>query len=112
MGVMRLLVIEILTAAYPLMGLVAMLAYGPQLKRFLTSTEACRHAPLSTWVLWTAQCFVFFLYALVVNGDRLFVFTQTGFFVVCGACLVALLYGRHGKRALPDRRGELPPRVG
>jgi hypothetical protein len=102
---------EILTVAYGVMGVAALIAYYPQLRVFLRDTEACKRAPVITWVLWVVQTAVFFLYAVVVNGDPIFMLLQGGFLVAVVACLVAVLRGRRGMKPARNRRvGVLPPR--
>lgn len=97
-----------LTAAYAVMGVVALVAYYPQLRVFMRDAEACRRAPVVTWVLWTVQTATFFLYAVFVNGDRVFMLLQASFLVAVSACLAALLRGRRGHGA-PNRRVMINP---
>lgn len=103
---------DILTMAYGVMGVAALVAYYPQLVVFLRDQEACRRAPLITWVLWVAQTATFFLYAVVVNGDPIFMLLQGGFLIAVTACLVALLKGRRGIKPERNRRVTVPPKLG
>lgn len=83
-----------LTIAYSFMGLVALVGYGPQMITFWRKPEVCAATPLVTWSLWSCQTVVFFLYAMVANGDPLFIFNSGMFMAATLACLGLILRGR------------------
>lgn len=83
-----------LTLAYCVMGLVAVIAYVPQMRAFWTKPEVCAATPLVTWFLWTCQTIVFFIYAVVANGDPLFMFNSGMFMLSTITCLVLIIRGR------------------
>jgi len=85
---------EFLTGAYLLMGLVALAAYGPQMLTFYRRPDLCAATPLVTWCLWTGQTVVFFLYAMVVNGDPQFMMTTGMFMCATIGCLTLIVRGR------------------
>ncbi len=95
---------DFLTGAYLVMGLVALAAYAPQLWAFYTRPEVCAATPLVTWSLWACQTVVFFLYAVVVNGDPKFMTTTFLFMCATMACLALIVRGRklHGLRLKAD----------
>jgi len=83
-----------LTVAYAVMGFVALLGYLPQMWAFWRKPEVCAHAPLVTWGLWAAQTVVFFAYAVIVNGDAMFMMTTGMFMVATWCCLLLIVRGR------------------
>jgi hypothetical protein len=89
---------DFLTSAYLIMGFVALVAYAPQLLTFYKRPEVCAATPLVTWSLWACQTVVFFLYAVVVNGDPKFMTTTFLFMCATMACLALIVRGRklHG----------------
>ena len=94
-----------LTLAYSVMGLVALCAYGPQMRTFWRKPEVCAATPLVTWCLWSAQTMVFFLYAVIANGDPLFMFNSGMFMLATLACLGMIIRGRKlhgGPKILPN----------
>ena len=85
---------SLLTWAYIAMGLVALFAYLPQMLTFYKRPEVCAATPLVTWGLWASQTVVFFLYAIVVNGDPMFMMTTFMFMCATMTCLSLVLRGR------------------
>ena len=83
-----------LTLAYAEMGFVALAGYGPQMRTFWPKPEVCAATPLITWCLWSCQTAVFFLYAVIVNGDPMFMFNSGMFMVATLSCLWLILRGR------------------
>lgn len=97
---------QMLTLAYALMGFVALAGYIPQMRAFWFKPEVCAATPLITWCLWSAQTFVFFLYAVIANGDPMFVFNSGMFMCATFGCLSLIIRGRKihaagGKSVLP-----------
>ena len=86
---------DFLTGAYLVMGLVALAAYAPQMLAFYKRPEVCAATPLVTWSLWAGQTVVFFLYAVVVNGDPKFMLTT---FLSMGATMVCLALIWRGRK--------------
>lgn len=91
---------DFLTGAYLFMGFVALAAYAPQLWAFYTRPAVCAATPLVTWGLWACQTVVFFLYAVVVNGDPKFMTTTFLFMCATMACLALIVRGRRIQAAL------------
>lgn len=83
-----------LTVAYGVMGFVSVGGYVPQLIAFWRNPLLCLKTPLLTWVLWAVQTVVFHVYALLVNGDRMFVLSTGMFMFATLACLATQMYGR------------------
>lgn len=83
-----------LTAAYGVMGVVAVVGYLPQFLAFKKHPEACRTAPVSTWGLWTGQAVTNLGYAVIVNGDPMMMAINGATVMALGSCMVVLVYGR------------------
>jgi lipid-A-disaccharide synthase-like uncharacterized protein len=83
-----------LTLAYSVMGLAALVGYGPQMRTFWLKPEVCAATPLVTWSLWSCQTVVFFLYAVIANGDPLFMFNSGMFMLATLTCLGLIIRGR------------------
>src|SRR5436190_1607490 len=86
--------VHILMVAYAIMGVVAIAGYVPQMLAFKRNPRLCQEAPMATWILWSVQTMVYFLYALVVNGDILFILACGFGMVATMLCLGFQLYGR------------------
>lgn len=91
---------QFLTLAYCVMGFAAVAGYVPQLRAFWTKPEVCAATPLVTWCLWTAQTCVFFLYAVIANGDPMFMLNSGMFMCATIGCLSLIIRGRkiYGRR--------------
>ena len=98
---------QFLTMAYAMMGFVALAGYIPQMRAFWFKPEVCAATPLVTWCLWSAQTVVFFLYAVVANGDPMFMFNSGMFMCATIACLALILRGRK----MVARRQAMPSNV-
>ncbi|PZP39198.1 MAG: hypothetical protein DI585_04875 [Pseudomonas fluorescens] len=96
-----------LTIAYMVMGGVALFAYLPQMFAFWTKPEVCAVTPLLTWSLWSCQTVVFFLYAVIANGDPMFMFNSGMFMCATITCLLMILRGRK----MLQERANLPSNV-
>lgn len=83
-----------LTLAYGTMGMAALVGYVPQMRAFWCKPEVCAATPLITWGLWTAQTVVFFLYAVIANGDPMFMFNSGMFMIATISCLSLIIRGR------------------
>ena len=83
-----------LTMAYCAMGFVALVGYIPQMRAFWTKPEVCAATPLVTWCLWSCQTVVFFLYAVIANGDPMFMFNSAMFMCATLGCLSLIVRGR------------------
>jgi hypothetical protein len=99
---------HLLTVAYFAMGFVALIGYIPQMRAFWTRPELCAATPLLTWSLWSSQTVVFFLYAVVANGDRLFMFNTFMFMCATITCLAMIVRGR---KLLKQRKKAMPHNV-
>lgn len=89
---------DFLTPAYSMAGFVALIGYIPQVRRFLTDREACVRTPILTWTLWSAQTVIFFLYAVMVNGDSRFILNTALFMGATVGCYGILLYQKYEGR--------------
>jgi hypothetical protein len=97
-----------LMIAYGVMGAVALFGYLPQIIAFYKNPMLCQETPLTSWVLWGFQTVTFHLYALVVNGDMMFIINTGAFMLATLGCLYMQLRGRRiakklglqGKRAV------------
>lgn len=83
-----------LTTAYGVMAFVALFAYIPQLLAFWRNPLLCLNTPIITWVMWGVQTVVFHIYALLVNGDHMFIMTTGMFMLATLTCLGIQLYNR------------------
>ena len=92
---------HLLTLAYCVMGFVALVGYVPQMRAFWTKPEVCAATPLVTWSLWSCQTVVFFLYAVIANGDPMFVFNSGMFMCATLGCLSLIIRGRKIVAARP-----------
>jgi hypothetical protein len=97
---------HLLTLMYGAMGLVALAGYGPQVRALWTQPDLCEKTPLVTWILWSCQTVVFFLYAVIANGDPMFMFNSFMFMCATLGCLALIIRGRKlaeaAKKVLPD----------
>lgn len=98
---MSLEMTQTLTLAYSAMGFVAMAGYIPQMRTFWNKPEVCANTPVLTWSLWSCQTVVFFLYAVIVNGDGMFMFNSGMFMSATLVCLWMILRGRKLAQAAP-----------
>lgn len=92
---------HLLTLAYCAMGFVALVGYVPQMRAFWFKPEVCAATPLVTWCLWSCQTVVFFLYAVVANGDPMFMFNSGMFMCATLGCLALIIRGRRIMTARP-----------
>jgi uncharacterized protein with PQ loop repeat len=83
-----------LTVAYVIMGFVSLFGYFPQMITFWRNPAACVATPLLTWSLWAAQTVVFHAYAILVNGDPMFMMSTGMFMIATLSCLVLLIRGK------------------
>jgi hypothetical protein len=81
---------KIITILYGACGLIALLAYLPQIKTLMESEEHRKSLVLSTWAMWTITSGVTFLYAYFVVSDIFFSLVSL---VGCICCLIIFLYG-------------------
>jgi uncharacterized protein with PQ loop repeat len=93
-------VTDVLTGLYLLMGGVALVGFLPQVIAFYRNPRLCDETPLTSWVLWSVQTFVFHLYAILVNGDTMFIINTGAFMWATFACLAMQVYGRHRAKML------------
>ena len=91
----------LLGTAYGIMGVVGVYAYWPQFRAFWKDPQAALHTPVSTWALWGGQTAVYFLYAVLVNRDPLFVAITTVTVIAVWACFGMLLWQRLRARKNP-----------
>lgn len=91
---------HVLTIAYGAMGAVALFGYLPQFIAFYKNPRLCAETPLTSWILWSCQTVVFHLYALVVNGDVMFIINTGAFMLATLACLGMQLHGRRTAKRL------------
>jgi lipid-A-disaccharide synthase-like uncharacterized protein len=101
-----------LTVAYAVMGFVSLFGYFPQMLSFWRSPAHCLNTPLLTWVLWAAQTVVFHAYALLVNGDPVFILSTGMFMVATLGCLYLLLRGRRLAVAARENPNPRPTKLG
>ena len=99
---------QMMTFAYCVMGFVALVAYVPQMRAFWTKPEVCAATPIVTWSLWSCQTVVFFLYAVVANGDPMFMFNTFMFMCATLACLGLIVRGR---KLAAERKKVMPANV-
>lgn len=88
---------DVLMAAYAAFGFVGVAAFVPQLISLLRDTTRSENISVTTWLMWSAQVSVFFLYALFMVGDLVMVAIYACSMVVCNACTAALLWNRCGR---------------
>jgi hypothetical protein len=98
------MIVSLLTWAYAIMGFVALLGFLPQALVLWRNPAAAAHTPLFTWVVWSVQTVTFHLYAVVVNGDLLFMLATGCSMWGTLVCLALLLWRRRGVRGLAGRR--------
>ncbi len=84
----------ILTVLYGMSGFISLAAYVPQFLAFLRDKDACRTTPVSTWLLWWSQAVVVALYAITLNGDKMFMLAALLSVSALTVCTAMLLYGR------------------
>lgn len=85
---------KIITILYGACGLVALLAYLPQIKILMNSEDHRKSVVLSTWLMWTITTGTSFLYAYFVINDFLFSLISIG---SCFCCLIIFYYGVQSK---------------
>lgn len=87
-------VLELLTIAYGATWLIALIGYIPTIATYLRKPAACLDASVSSWALWTLQCSIVVAYAVLVNGDIMFILSNVISFACCAAVLGSVLLGR------------------
>lgn len=101
--------IELLTTAYGIMGALGIAAYVPQMLALWNDKSGSKNVPLTTWLLWGAQTVVYFLYALLVNKDPMFITLMLLTMLATHGCLYLLLYNRFLRKIELNRRQDDPP---
>lgn len=91
---------QILTGLYLLMGGVALVGYLPQIVAFYRNPRLCHETPLTSWALWSVQTVIFHLYALIVNGDMMFIINTGAFMLATLVCLGMQIHGRKKAREM------------
>jgi hypothetical protein len=80
---------------YPIVPLVGITGYLPQIINLFRTTEAPKSISLSTWMIWTITWIVSFGYAIFSLQDLLFA-TTSGMNLVGHVLIIALaIYKRH-----------------
>lgn len=100
---------ELLTTAYGIMGALGIAAYIPQMLALWNDRSGSKNVPLTTWLLWGAQTVVYFMYALLVNKDPMFITLMLLTMLATHGCLYLLLYNRFIRKVELNRRADDPP---
>lgn len=80
---------------YPLVSIISLSAFLPQIKTLLAATGPSRDIALSSWYLWTFASIVSLLYGVFKLQDMMFTVT-TVLAVVMNVTIVGLvIYNRH-----------------
>lgn len=84
----------ILTVLYGMSGFISLVGYIPQYLAFRKNPDACRTTPPTTWLLWLVQSIIVAIYAVTINGDKMFMLAALLALSAVTVCTTALLYGR------------------
>lgn len=84
----------ILTVLYGASGFISLAGYLPQYLAFRKDPDACRTTPPTTWLLWFVQSLIVAIYAVTINGDKMFMMAALLALTAVTVCTTALLYGR------------------
>ena len=103
--------IDVLTAAYAAFGVIGALAFLPQLLVLYKDKTRSENISLSTWLMWSSQAIVFFLYALIVVQKTTMVLVTLSIAILCTACTLMLLYNRFGRDWWYAKKGWVPEPV-
>jgi hypothetical protein len=92
---------HVLTVLYGLTGFVSLAGYVPQFIAFRRDMKACHSTPVATWLLWFIQAVVVEAYAVLVNGDTMFILSASMSLAAIAACTAMLLWGRRKLQGAP-----------
>lgn len=82
---MKHLLLELLTIAYSISGVVGVIAYWPTIKDLMHHKK--KSANVHSYILWTATMGVAFLYSIFVLPDLPFIIVSFLNFAACGVVL-------------------------
>lgn len=94
---------EFLIFAYALFGTISVLGYGPQIWTLARSTGRSMSTPITTWLLWSCEAIIAFLYALVVLKDPL-TSLFFGLDSLCSVTIVGLTIWNRFYRFPPEKQ--------
>lgn len=79
---------------YPLVSLVSLMAYLPQLKSLILSKSDCRDISVTSWAMWTATSSISLGYGMSHLNDTMFIITTIINLTCCAAVTGIVLYKR------------------
>ncbi len=82
---MKNLLLELLTIAYSISGVVGVIAYWPTIKDLMHHKK--KSANVHSYILWTITMGVAFLYSILVLPDLPFIIVSFLNFAACGVVL-------------------------
>ncbi len=72
---------QILIALYAINGFMAVVGYWPQIVKLLKTTYAPKQFSTPGWSLWVYTTLITFSYAVLINGDKLFMLVAGMYFL-------------------------------
>jgi hypothetical protein len=97
---------DFLIVAYSFVALLAIIGYGPQIYLLWKSNGRSKSTPISTWLLWTFEAGVAFLYAIFILKDLLTICVFSIDLVAASAILGLTIYNRHYRFSGPQKQEE------
>lgn len=64
---------ELVSLLYLAFGIIGVAAFIPTIKALLSAGDDTKSVSRLGWLLWTIEYLTVFLYASIVNGDKLFI---------------------------------------
>lgn len=92
---------DYLIIAYSFMAAIAAFGYGPQIWTLIRSTGHSMSTPISTWLLWTTEAFVSFLYAIIILQDTITILVFGVDFLAALLIISLTIYNRYYRFGAP-----------
>jgi hypothetical protein len=85
---------ELFVYLYPLVTIISVLGYIPQIKSLIKTQSNCADIALSSWYLWTVSSLISIGYGLFHIKDVMFIITCTISFILIASVTALILYRR------------------
>lgn len=85
---------------YPMVTIISIVAYIPQIKALITTKSDCREFSLSSWYLWIFSSFLSLGYGILHLKDFMFCLTTFASLVLMAAVVGLVLFRRYEWKSL------------
>ena len=89
-------ILQVLISLYAINGFIAVVGYWPQIIKLVKSTTKPEHFSMSGWSLWVYTTLITFLYAIFINGDKIFMLVSGMYFLGTFSIWFLIVY-KNGK---------------